>query len=93
MNIEDLNEIMDWCTQKLAYEKANPFGLTGRKLEGYEQAMKSVISYLHNKKTQSCRYCRSYLEEDGGFCLEFDRPVCYTDSCKLYQRGDYVDGV
>ena len=50
MNNRELDNIIDWCRQKLAQEKKNPFGLTGKRLEGYEQAMLSVMSYLHSKK-------------------------------------------
>lgn len=47
---EFANETIDWCRQKLTQEKKNPFGLTGKRLEGYEQAILSVMSYLHSKK-------------------------------------------
>ena len=46
----ELNEMIDWCRRKLANEKKNHFGLSGKRMEGYEQAMKSVMSYLHSKK-------------------------------------------
>ena len=50
MTDRELNEMIDWCRNKLANEKKNPYGLTGKRMEGYEQAMKSVMSYLHSKK-------------------------------------------
>lgn len=50
MTVEELNEMIDWCRNKLANEKKNPCGLSGKRLEGYEQAIKSVMSYLHSKK-------------------------------------------
>ena len=45
-----LDELIDWCKWKLKREMADPFGLYGRKLDGYEIAMKAVMSYLHSKK-------------------------------------------
>ena len=50
MKDNELNEMIDWCRKKLANEKKNPFDLSGKRLDGYEQAMKSVMSYLHSKK-------------------------------------------
>lgn len=50
MTKDELNEIIDWCKKKISDEKANPFNLSDKKLEGYEKAMKSVMSYLHSKK-------------------------------------------
>lgn len=50
MKVKEIDEMIDWCRKKLSDEKKNPFGLTGKRLEGYEQAMKSVMSYLHSKK-------------------------------------------
>lgn len=50
MSDKELNEMIDWCRKKLANEKKNPYGLTGKRMEGYEQAMKNVMSYLHSKK-------------------------------------------
>lgn len=50
MTNAELNEMIDWCRKKLANERSNPFGLNGKRLEGYDQAMKSVMSYLHSKK-------------------------------------------
>ncbi len=48
MTDRELNEMIDWCRNKLANEKK--YGLTGKRMEGYEQAMKAVMSYLHSKK-------------------------------------------
>lgn len=50
MTDRELNDMIDWCRWKLANEKKNPFGLGGKRLDGYEQAMKQVMSYLHSKK-------------------------------------------
>ena len=50
MTDRELDEIIDWCRKKLANEKRNPCGLTGKRIEGYEQAMKVVMSYLHSRK-------------------------------------------
>lgn len=48
----ELDGMIDWCRKKLANEKSNPFGLSGKRMEGYEEAMKVVMSYLHSKKTK-----------------------------------------
>ena len=50
MTDNELNKMIDWCRKKLANEKNNLFGLSGKRLEGYEQAMKAVMSYLHSMK-------------------------------------------
>lgn len=53
MTDRELNEIIYWCRKKLDNEKRNPYGLnglTGKRMEGYEQAMKAVMSYLHSRK-------------------------------------------
>ena len=50
MTDRELNKIIDWCRKKLANEKRNPCGLTGKRMDGYEQAMKVVMSYLHSMK-------------------------------------------
>jgi hypothetical protein len=45
-----LDELIDWCKWKLKREQDDPYGLSDKRLEGYEQAMKSTMSYLHYKK-------------------------------------------
>lgn len=50
MTDKELNEMISWCRTKLANEKKNPYGLSGKRMEGYEQAMKVFMSYLHSKK-------------------------------------------
>ena len=50
MTDRELDILIDWCRKKLANEKKNPYGLGGKRMEGYEQAMKSVMSYLHSMK-------------------------------------------
>lgn len=50
MTDRELNEMIEWCRNKSDNEKKKPFGLKGKRLEGYEQAMASVMSYLHSKK-------------------------------------------
>lgn len=45
----ELDEIIDWCRSKMSKEK-RPFNLTGKRLEGYKEAMLQVMSYLHSKK-------------------------------------------
>ena len=48
----ELDYIIDWCRKKLAIEKKNPYGLSGKRMEGYETAMKVVMSYLHSMKRE-----------------------------------------
>lgn len=50
MSNVELDAIIDWCRRKLKYEKYQHSGLSGRRAEGYELAMKSVMSYLHSLK-------------------------------------------
>ena len=58
MSNKELNEMINWCRTKLANEKKNPYGLTGKRMEEYEQAIKAVMSYLHSMKDgeQECIY-------------------------------------
>lgn len=55
MSDKELNELIGWCRTKLANEKKKPFGcrLNSKALDGYEQAIKAVMSYLHSKKKES----------------------------------------
>lgn len=50
MSNAELNEMIDWCRKKLAYERGNPFGFKGKGFDGYKYAMLAVMSYLHSKK-------------------------------------------
>lgn len=52
MNEKELNEMIDWCRKKLADEKKKPVGfrLTSKSMDGYEKAIKAVMSYLHSMK-------------------------------------------
>lgn len=50
MDVKDLNQMIDWCRKKILQEKKKPYGLSGKRLEGYERAMHAVMSYLHNLK-------------------------------------------
>jgi hypothetical protein len=43
----ELNEMIDWCRKKMSNL---PFNYTGKRKEGYEEAMLQVMSYLHSKK-------------------------------------------
>ena len=49
MTNNELDEMIDWCRSKMSKEK-RPFNLTGKRLEGYKEAMLQVMSYLHCKK-------------------------------------------
>ena len=46
----ELEEMIDWCRKKIESEKHSYDGCTGKRMEGYEKAMKAVMSYLHSKK-------------------------------------------
>jgi len=48
-NVE-LNQLIDWCRQKVERENAKPCGLSGKRLEGYREAMLATMSYLHSLK-------------------------------------------
>lgn len=50
MTNKELDEMIDWCRKKLDLEKHSYDGCTGKRMEGYEKAMKAVMSYLHSKK-------------------------------------------
>ena len=50
MTKSELDNMINWCRQKIKNERSNPFGYHGNKLEVYETAMKSVMSYLHSLK-------------------------------------------
>lgn len=47
-----LDKAIDWCRQKLKQEKSSRYNFTGKRLEGYESAMLSVMSYLHSEKVK-----------------------------------------
>lgn len=47
MTDNELNEMIDWCRKKI---ENRPFNLTGKRREGYKEAMLQVMSYLHGKK-------------------------------------------
>ena len=48
-NVE-LDEMIEWCRKRLATPKK--YGLTGKRLEGYKEALLAVMSYLHSKKKE-----------------------------------------
>lgn len=51
MSIEELDMIIDWCRKKIADEKWTR-RLNSKTLDGYEIAMKAVMSYLHSLKKE-----------------------------------------
>ena len=51
MTNKELDEMIDWCRSKMSKEK-RPLNLTGKRLEGYKEAMLQVMSYLHCKKEE-----------------------------------------
>lgn len=52
MNNQELDEMINWCRNKIKEEKHKVYGfrLTSKELEGYKTAMLQVMSYLHSKK-------------------------------------------
>ena len=53
MDNRELDERIEWCRKKIAFEKNKKYGLTGKKLEGYEMAMLATMSYLSRLKEKS----------------------------------------
>lgn len=47
MTDKELNELIDWCRKKMSNL---PFNYTGKRKEGYKEAMLQVMSYLHSRK-------------------------------------------
>ena len=43
----ELNEMIDWCRKKISNL---PYNYSGKRKEGYKDAMLQVMSYLHSKK-------------------------------------------
>jgi hypothetical protein len=43
---------IEWCRKKLKFGKYQTIGLSGKRLEGYEAAMKAVMSYMHSLKSK-----------------------------------------
>ena len=50
MTDRELDEIIDWCRKKLVDKKKNLYSLNSKRMEGYEQAVEAVMSYLHSRK-------------------------------------------
>lgn len=50
MSNAELNGIIEWCRKKMREEREKPYGFSGKRLEGYDAAMKAVMSYLHSLK-------------------------------------------
>ena len=53
MTNQELDSLIDWCRQKMEKEKSNPYGLTGKRREGYKEAMLAVMSHLHDLKEKN----------------------------------------
>ena len=47
MTDKELNEMIEWCKKKML---SLPFNYTGKRKEGYKEAMLQVMSYLHSRK-------------------------------------------
>ena len=61
---------------------------------GLEMGIAGCVSILDNAPTVDavevvrCKECRSFLEEDGGWCLEMDRSIEINDFCSYGERKD-----
>lgn len=47
MTDKELDALIAWCRKKI---ENRPLTLTGKRREGYKEAMLQVMSYLHSKK-------------------------------------------
>ena len=52
MESKELDLIIGWCQRKMA-QKTRQCGYTGKRGEGYEEAMLNVMSYLHSLKPET----------------------------------------
>lgn len=57
MTNQELDNLIDWCRQKMVTEKNKPYGLTGKRREGYKEAMLAVMSHLHDLKEKNNAEC------------------------------------
>jgi hypothetical protein len=51
MGNRELDFIIDWCRRK-TFQKTRQCGYTGKRGQGYEEAMLNVMSYLHSLKKE-----------------------------------------
>ena len=49
---EFAEKTIEWCRKKLKFDKYQTIGLSGKRLEGYEAAMRAVMSYMHSLKSK-----------------------------------------
>lgn len=50
MTKTEINQLIAWCKEKYEKEKKKPYGLSGKQLAGYRDAMFAVISHLLSLK-------------------------------------------
>lgn len=51
MTNKEIDEMLDWCKKKMKQANSDwEICSSYKRLEGYEKAMLSVMSYLHSKK-------------------------------------------
>lgn len=87
MDNKKLDEFIDWCKQKLAYQ--NKQYCSDKYKSGYEDAMKAVMSKLHSEKEHPQK--EQSLTEEEIFAL---RAVAY--GCKTNRKlvcGEFLDVV
>lgn len=85
MSIEKLNELIDWCREKLKHKQM--WSGNAKYKTGYEEAMKAVMSKLHSEKTHSQKV--EPLTEQEIFALRAVAYGCNTN--KKLVCGSFLD--
>lgn len=93
MSDKELNEMIDWCRKKISNL---PYNYSGKRKEGYKDAMLQVMSYLHSKKggeeacnietdmnAVKCKECEYLMFSDmyGECSKNYKGIVSPNDSC------------
>lgn len=85
MNKSKLDELIDWCRQKIAYQDKQY--CSDKYKQGYEDAMKAVMSKLHSEKEHP--QIEQPLTKQEIFAL---RAVAYgCNSNKKLVCGEFLD--
>lgn len=99
MTDNDYDRAIVWCKKKIENVKKYHI-LSGKRLEGYEEAMLCVMSYLHcekerladNRRAVEVVRCRDCKYHEGthvtGFehCCLYDLTMRYNDFCSYGKR-------
>lgn len=51
MTLQEINKLIEWCRWKIS-QKSRECGYTGKRGEGYEEAMLAVMSHLSSMKKE-----------------------------------------